>query len=313
MTIDLREHLDLSVVLSGREVVASSVGPRGDAMFLAVDPKDARGLFGRIRSAAGALFPRTLADRPYRAIAVRASDDGIEAVTLDSVRVTFPHVQPLNNGGVLVVSPRCCRRSGMAEQNAEVFDAHGTRFSQTVFGDGIQDVQVDLNGEVWVSYFDEGIFGNYGWDEPIGAPGLIRFDTRGNILWKYSPPPDFGVMADCYALNVADDATWLCYYTDFPLVRIDRSGQATAWNGAVAGARTFATSEEAVLFFGGYMEDGSRLALQRFTKGRLTEPVRLDLSGPQRETLLSANVVGRGSILHAFVGAKWFQLDVREL
>ncbi|WP_176444820.1 hypothetical protein [Paenibacillus herberti] len=37
-----------------------------------------------------------------------------------------------------------------------------------LLGDGIQSVQVTDKGIIWTSYFDEGVFGNNGWDKPIG-------------------------------------------------------------------------------------------------------------------------------------------------
>ena len=45
---------------------------------------------------------------------------------------------------------------------------------QFVLGDGIKHVQTTAAGDIWVGYFDEGVYGNYGWgndpdSEPIGA------------------------------------------------------------------------------------------------------------------------------------------------
>ena len=39
-----------------------------------------------------------------------------------------------------------------------------------------------LDRQVWVGYFDEGIYGNYGWgraesEEPVGAYGIVRFSS----------------------------------------------------------------------------------------------------------------------------------------
>jgi hypothetical protein len=47
------------------------------------------------------------------------------------------------------------------------------------FGDGIEHVQATSAGEIWVGFFDEGIYGNYGWGSgtqlPVGRTGLVRF------------------------------------------------------------------------------------------------------------------------------------------
>lgn len=38
------------------------------------------------------------------------------------------------------------------------------------------------DGRIVTSYFDEGIFGNFGWDQPLGASGLVVWDEQGRVL-----------------------------------------------------------------------------------------------------------------------------------
>jgi hypothetical protein len=53
--------------------------------------------------------------------------------------------------------------------------------AEKTIGDGVARVRVARSGHVWVGYFDEGVYGNYGWGgggggpAPLGAPGLVRF------------------------------------------------------------------------------------------------------------------------------------------
>jgi hypothetical protein len=77
-------------------------------------------------------------------------------------------------------------------------------------------MQTTADGQIWVGYFDEGVFGG-----GIGRAGAVCFDAAGKPVFRYNEfaiaqnlPP----VADCYTLNVAEDAVWLCYYTAFPLV-----------------------------------------------------------------------------------------------
>lgn len=56
----------------------------------------------------------------------------------------------------------------------------------------------------------QGIFGNYGWDEPIGNCGLIVWDENGNIVWKSKY-----LIYDCYAMNVDDRGNRLSIYRRF--------------------------------------------------------------------------------------------------
>jgi hypothetical protein len=118
-----------------------------------------------------------------------------------------------------------------------LYDADGQAVSEHVLGDGIAHVLATSTGQVWVGYFDEGIYGNYGWGradshEPVGAYGIVRFSPGLEPVWHYPKYTEVGpwdAVSDCYALNVDDTCTWACYYSDFPVVRI-RDGTVTGWH-----------------------------------------------------------------------------------
>ncbi|WP_460716941.1 hypothetical protein [Microbispora hainanensis] len=149
--------------------------------------------------------------------------------------------QPLPDGGVLVAGARCRWRNGAAECNAAIYDAAGELLREGVLGDGIADVQTTPSGDIWVSYFDEGVYGNFGWGEadspaPIGSPGLIRFRSDLDIAWRYPYDSKFGAISDCYALNAVGEEACAYYYTDFPIVRIGADAVA-GWSTELHGAR----------------------------------------------------------------------------
>lgn len=81
-----------------------------------------------------------------------------------------------------------------------------------MLGDGIGHVLATSTGQVWVGYFDEGIYGNYGWgrtdsEEPVGAYGIVRFSPDLEPDWhypKYTGVGPWDAISDCYALNVDD-------------------------------------------------------------------------------------------------------------
>jgi hypothetical protein len=75
----------------------------------------------------------------------------------------YHHVQPLPDNELLLV----CSRSRYwgnddYDLNACVFTSDGKLQREFLLGDGIEDVQTTKEGKIWTSYFDEGIFGNYG-------------------------------------------------------------------------------------------------------------------------------------------------------
>jgi hypothetical protein len=197
--------------------------------------------------------------------------------------------------------------------NAAVYGSDGSLRRQFVLGDGINGVQTTSDGKIWVAYFDEGVIGNFGWKKPMGAPGLVCFDRFGKIEWQYQPPTGFDIIVDCYSFNVCADSVWACYYTDFPLVRIDSRKQVRAWENTVAGASALAVNSDHVLLWGGYGEKRARCILQNIQADSLTNPVELFLRLPSGLNELGVTFVGRGSVLHAFSERTWFTFDIAEV
>lgn len=132
--------------------------------------------------------------------------------------VTTSHVQPFQDGWIVGEG-----RGG----DARILDRSGRLLRKLDLGDASEHLQTTPDGHIWVGYFDEGVFGN-----GIGQAGAICFDSEGHQLLRYNNLarekglPD---IADCYALNVADDAVWLCYYTDFSLVCLKQMQVDRVW------------------------------------------------------------------------------------
>jgi hypothetical protein len=111
---------------------------------------------------------------------------------------------------------------------AVIYDEHGQVRGEMDLGDANEDLQTTSDGRIWVSYFDEGVFGG-----GIGSAGMVCFDETGTPIFKYAEfaerhnlPPIF----DCYAMNVVNgDEVWLSYYSAFPLVCIKHFELDRAW------------------------------------------------------------------------------------
>lgn len=305
-----RTRFDFSQVLGARKLVSASVGPRGEAVLLAVLPEYEKEPFGKEQRKGFAIFPLSKARRRYPAAYIWIDEHGAHETQLTQVESAFPYVQPLPGGEILIVGARCNFRNGDPEQNAAVFSNAGVLKRQFVLGDGINGVLTSTNGQIWVSYFDEGVFGNFGWDKPIGASGLVCFDPTGRIVWEFRPPDGTDTIADCYAFNVCEDSVWTYYYTEFSLVRIDANFQVRAWKNTVTGARVIAVSPSRVLLWGGYGEKRARCVMQTLQSNSVVNPVELCLSIPAGLDGATATFIGRGSVLHAFSNNRWFTLDI---
>jgi len=68
-----------------------------------------------------------------------------------------------------------------------------------------------------------------------------------------------------------------------------------------------------ILLWGGYGRYRTRCIVQTIAGDKLVSPLKLDLCLPTGEPLENARIIGRDSILHAFVGTTWYQYDLKDL
>jgi hypothetical protein len=304
---------DLTDGLDGR-VLAVSATAEGHGVALVVSQEDWERATGRVENAGGASFATTRVEPPHRATFVEHDGrDVLRQVELESVPLAFPSVDCLPHGEILVVGGRCWRREdGTAERNACVYDATGAHQRAFTLGDGIGQVQTTSDGSIWVGYFDEGVFGNYGWNDPIGSSGIVVFDATGEQTWRFEPRGDIPDISDCYALNVGNRETWTCYYTDFPLVRV-ADGAVTSWSTPWAGLRALAVDKRRVLAVGGYSVR-DRVLLAAIEEGpaahRVEQLAEFALRAPDGAPLPEAVAVGRAGTLHVFNGPHWYRVNV---
>ena len=239
----------------------------------------------------------------------------VDTVTLASMPVAFPHIQRLANGSFLLVGSRCKWTTEGPELNALVVARDGTIEREGCLGDGLQHVQVARDGTIWTGYFDEGIFGNYGWGgvdgpTPLGAAGIAAWSPALTKTWELDPTQ--GLVSDCYALNVTSDFVWICPYTDFPVVRIaDR--QTKVWTTIdISGPRGILVSGERVALIGSYA-DPSQLVVGHMSGDQFVEDLRTHLRSPDGSTLAASTLHCSGSVAHFFRDNVWSTFDLNEL
>jgi hypothetical protein len=298
--------------------LCASPGPAGEVVAVWTAPGDLDAATAVTVSPGGASFPDPGAARPVAArITVHAP--GLVAVTrIAELALAHITVQPMPGGRFLVAGARCRWRPGGPDPNAVLYDAGGQAVSAHVLGDGIAHLQATSTGHVWAGYFDEGIYGNYGWGRdgtppPVGAPGIVRFSPALEPAWHYPRYTGTGpceAVSDCSALNAGDAATWACYDPGYPVVRI-RDGTVTGWHNEAGGACALAAAGSRVALSGGYGPDYDRLALTELGDGiaRLAGEYRVVL--PDGQPLPpGTQVTGRGPLLHFLTSTDWYQLDI---
>ncbi|MBY0504329.1 MAG: hypothetical protein K2X03_10480 [Bryobacteraceae bacterium] len=196
----------------------------------------------------------------------------------------FNLVQPLNDGLILATA-----RCQLDSPNGHVFDKAGAPVRQILLGDGIADLQATNSGQIWASYFDEGVFG-----ESIGQYGLLCFDDKGTIIFRYHPPAGLDTICDCYCLNVVSAReAWCSYYTEFPIVRICDGKVADHWQSPVEGVSNLAIWQDSILLQAGYHSDNWHL-LSRAPKVELRVEERITFHEVGGEQLPADHACARG-------------------
>jgi hypothetical protein len=202
-----------------------------------------------------------------------------------------------------------------ADDNACVLGASDEIVTTGSLGDGIEHLAADRRGGIWCGYFDEGIFGNYGWGgpgpEPIGSAGIVRFDDRLEAAWRFDPPAGFETVADCDALNVHDE-TWACYYTDFTIARIADSST-SVWRNDSGAPRALAVKDSRVALFGGYRDTRDHLFVGHLTDDQFDRDSSFRVVLPDGSDLPPCRAIGRRPMLNLFVDRRWYQISVTDI
>jgi hypothetical protein len=299
----IREHL------AGGELVALNAGPDGVVYLVtAHKPLDYR------TTTVGATFAKVRPDAPqtYRVVGLRADEVVLETL-IEQEAFNIHDVQPLGDELLLVCCRSKFRSSDDIDHNGRVYSRTGVLKRELVLGDGIEHTQATSRGEVWTAFFDEGVFGNYGWTNPIGASGLVAWDGAGHRLYEFEPTGGASDISDCYALNVAsDDDVWCCYYTEFPLVHLHKRRVASTWTVPVRGSHAFAVADECALFAGAHGERDAFTLVRLQAGGRASKMKTFCVVDPAGEIVHPERTVGRGGYLHMLSDGQLYRLGVRD-
>jgi hypothetical protein len=222
-----RKALDLASIPSDWALVRLSLDWAGCPLLLFVEGKPPQPNFHTDMDAWSAWY-RT---HPKAHHLVYQEADHLQSVVFDqSQGLSTFHVQRFEEGWLLGE-----RRGG----RTTICDKRGAVRSTLDLGDASEDLQTTPDGLIWVSYFDEGVFGG-----GIGRQGLVCFNAVGDPVFKYGEFAEqaaLPMIADCYAMNVdGTDAVWLNYYTDFPLVQLSNFKLEQMWKTFGAVGQAFA-------------------------------------------------------------------------
>ncbi|WP_342554937.1 hypothetical protein [Paenibacillus sp. FSL R7-0652] len=261
------------------------------------------------------MFVQTKLHKTYTYKVLIVSSQYVEEIIIQGQQYHYHYVQPLQEHLLLVGARSTYYGNGKFDLNAKVCDRQGTAIREFLLGDGIQSVQVTEQGTIWTSYFDEGVFGNYGWNPPVGESGLLAWDAYGKIIYKNNSAD----IADCYALNVVNEQkVWFYYYTDFKLGCISgevgtESPQVTYLNPNISGSSGFCTDGYHFLFDAGYGKHGTFIFKIMQKPGSLTKGTKFTLLNEKNSPFQQARQNFRQDRLLLSEGDLLYQVTMEEL
>ncbi|EMR07156.1 hypothetical protein C772_00801 [Bhargavaea cecembensis DSE10] len=254
-SVRLHPVASVSEEMDGFTPVSIAIGADGELCLLFTK---------KIPALAEEIFPRSVTRNPiaYRAVIIR---NGAKTVTdFPREKWNYHFFETIDDGNHLLLcgSRSCNHGDGNIERNARVYTADGQLVRQFCLGDGIDHLSVTPDNHIWCGYFDEGIFGNYGWEDPLGKSGLVKWSPDGRIVWEYQGTGN-RFIADCYAMTTVGNEAAFHYYTDFD-VGFVQDGQTVYYSTDIDGASAMAATADGsrILFY----EDNQFIFTER--KGR---------------------------------------------
>lgn len=146
-------------------------------------------------------FPATVTEKSYSYHVVYLKDGKKTVIHLPEETWNYHYIQPIDEEHFMLVCARSYYHDAQnIEENARVYDKNGRFIRSFCLGDGIEHVYVTRNQEIWTGYFDEGVFGNYGWEQPVGSSGLVGWDAAGRKIDSLEEDREYSIF-ECLALN----------------------------------------------------------------------------------------------------------------
>lgn len=256
-------------------------------------------------------FPQTRTNESVNYKALVFKEGKYRTIPINNQKWNYHFLQPLGEKHLLLACARSTNYgNGKVDENARIFDREGNFIRSFCIGDGIEHLYTSRDEKIWAGYFDEGIFGNFGWDNnPIGKSGLICWDSNGKIIGEHEQPANHFIM-DCYALNIpANNEAWFYFYSDFQL-GVRKNGKTEYFIPDIKGGTAFAVYDDLLLFNGGYGVHDRFYLFKRngFRYRKIKEIVFTDPAG--RKLKLSSLSV-RGSLILLQCDSSSFVFDLK--
>lgn len=254
-------------------------------------------------------FPATVTKKRNHYQVIHLKDGQKKVIDLPKEKWNYRFIQPMDDGHFLLVCARSRYHNAQnIEKNARVYDENGLFIRSFCLGDGIEHVHVTKTEEIWTGYFDEGVFGNYGWEVPVGRRGLVGWDNFGNKLDSLEEDKEYYIF-ECLALNsVASGGVWFFFSLDSKF-GVRKEQHTTYYSAEETTYRAFAVNGDTIVAHRG-REDRILFELQR--EGNEYKTVRtIELLKPNGIPLKPQLVNNRENKLLFLDGEELFMYEVK--
>lgn len=298
-------------------IVATSVDANGNALVLTANKQDQAKASEKETRGIG-IFPKSRSASDLAFSLIVQSGAGAETISLPATNITFPYVDLFSDGGCALVGARSSWRSKDDFDLNGALIERGTNVAKRVyFGDGIENLGIDGKDRIWISYFDEGVFGNFGWSHPgptgLGAGGINCFDRTGKLLWQHNREDATEHIDDCYAMNVSPLGVWFYFYAAFKVARVTEDFSVEYFETPISGSNSLVTDGHRFVFSSQYREPVTTFHATNLHKGKLVHRRKLSLSLPAGISADQIKMTARGDKLHVFTEKDWLVYDLGSL
>lgn len=299
--VALRSYALLTRQYDDRKVLATTVDAWGRALWLICPQVELE------PSPYGKPYARP-SRFPYDALLVVSTGKAVRERTLRQVNVKPYHLDALPGERIVLLG-----HGPTGDARAQIYGRDGRRRKSFDAGRCLEFMMADRRNNLWTAYGDEGVY-----DDPISAPGVVRWDSGGNRLWGWSAPQGIEYIDTVYAFNVTEMVAWAVYHPTFPLLEARADGRFHVRKNPVRSPLGMAVQGDQLLFLGGDLgvRDSARDRLHRcrVTDDEVAVVEEAVLTGPGGTPLKNyGHPVGRGPNLYlpGRSARQWYVLDLQ--
>ncbi len=297
----------------GFHLATHNISLKNELLSLYVE-KQAKPLVHKFVELVGwARFPESSMGNDFKHKLLISDNEIVSESDIPASDIAFPMVDIFSDGSIALIGSRCrWHAENDYDLNGMIFNPNSNVAHRFLAGDGISHIGVDGMDRIWLSYFDEGVYGNFGWGDknsppPIGQHGLICFDRNGDISWKCDQLID-----DCYALNVTPDKVHFYYYSDFDLGTVSENFETSYRSTSLSGCHTFAINERFAAFTKQYDDQESVINIASLTDNECKKIRFKQLTLPNDEPIKGGRLMARNNIIHYLDDHDWYQWELPE-